>query len=116
MSVTYTDMRTASESLTPACAQTVVRFSRHWRTWSPIEPSTSAPVVGAIGTWPEQNSRPPEGTAELNGHPEAGRYGPAGAGASGAVTGWRCDTGTALLSEGADRAHTSGPVTQLAGV
>src|ERR671932_809127 len=78
-------MRTASESWAPAAAQTVVRLSRHWRAWSPIDPSTRLPVLGSMGTWPEQKSRPPERTAWL--------YGPAGLGASGAVTGWRCDTG-----------------------
>src|SRR3954454_22252773 len=93
-------MRTASDSLTPACAQTVVRFSRHWRAWSPIEPSTSAPVAGSIGTWPEQNRRPPERTAWL--------YGPPGFGASVAVTGWRCDTVRRSFAKGRDRADTSG--------
>jgi hypothetical protein len=48
-------------------------------------------VLGSIGTWPEQKSRPPERTAWL--------YGPAGLGASGAVTGWRCDTGEGLSEE-----------------
>src|SRR3954451_2954095 len=92
MSVTYTAIRTASASETPAALQTVVRFSRHWRAWSPMDPSTSDPVAGSIGTWPEQNSRPPERTAWL--------YGPAGFGASGAVTGWRCDTVRRSFSDG----------------
>src|SRR5918911_87531 len=78
-------IRTASESWAPAAVQTVVRLSRHWRAWSPIEPSTRLPVLGSIGTWPEQKSSPPERTAWL--------YGPAGLGASGAVTGWRGETG-----------------------
>src|SRR3954465_13590555 len=92
-------MRTASESFTPAWAHTVVRFSRHWRAWSPIEPSTSAPVAGSIGTWPEQNSRPAERTADLYGPAGGGAAGagggggaPAGVGASCAVKGFRCDT------------------------
>jgi hypothetical protein len=42
------------------------------------------PVAGSIGTWPEQNSSPPDRTAWL--------YGPAGAGASGAITASRWDT------------------------
>src|SRR4051794_41977958 len=93
-------MRTASESWAPAASTTVLRFSRHWRAWSPIDPSARLPVLGSIGTWPEQKSRPPERTAWL--------YGPAGLGASGAGTGWRGGTGGGL-SRGAEGPGTSGP-------
>src|ERR671928_1507649 len=95
------DIRTASESCAPAASHTVVRFSRHWRAWSPIDPSARLPVLGSIGTWPEQKSRPPERTAWL--------YGPAGLGASGAVTGWRCDTVRWPFRGGRTKADTSGP-------
>src|SRR3954447_16515493 len=105
MSVTYTAMRTASDSMTPVCAQTVVRFSRHWRAWSPIDPSTSAPVAGSIGTWPEQNSRPPERTAWLYGPAGAGGAGggPGGRGRVGRGDGLAVRHGAAFLSEGYGR-------------
>src|SRR5215218_3990427 len=74
-------MRTASERSAPRAAQTILRFSRQRRAWSAIEPSTSVPVSGSSGTWPEQNSSPLLSTAWL--------YGPAGAGAPSAMTGWR---------------------------
>ena len=38
--------RTASSSEAPAAAATIARFSRQRRVWSPMSPSTSAPVPG----------------------------------------------------------------------
>src|SRR4051812_36434710 len=86
-------MRTASERLAPAAAQTVRRFSRHWRACSPGVPPTSSPVSASSGICPEQNSSPPALTAWL--------YGPTAAGASSAVTAWRwCDIGATVACGG----------------
>ena len=46
-----------------AASATIARLSRQRRVWSPIEPSTSLPVSGSTGVWPEQKTRPLEITA-----------------------------------------------------
>src|SRR3954451_18742424 len=73
--------RTASPSDAPAASHTAWRLRRHWRVCSPMSPSTSWPVPGSSGVWPDRKRKPPERTAWL--------YGPTAAGASWAVIGWR---------------------------
>jgi hypothetical protein len=43
----------------PASLSTASRFLQHWAVLSPMLPSMSLPVVGSIGTWPEQKMVPP---------------------------------------------------------
>ena len=70
--------RTASVSEAPAAAATIARLSRQRFVCGPMPPSTSAPVSGSIGVWPDRKISPPLLTAW--------EYGPAAFGAPTAVT------------------------------
>src|SRR5215207_6452738 len=49
--------------LRPAAPRMVLRFSRDWRAWAAMSPSTSLPVAASSGNWPETNTRSPDSMA-----------------------------------------------------
>lgn len=54
MSTRYTFTFTTSSDASPAAASTPKRFRKHRSDWAAMPPSTSAPVAGSRGVWPER--------------------------------------------------------------
>ena len=58
MSARYTVVFTTCSKPTPAAASTCCRLAKTCRVCAAISPSTSCPVCGSSGIWPEQNTHP----------------------------------------------------------
>ena len=74
---------TTLSNVSPSASSTAERFARTCLVWQATQPSTSSPVSGTIGVWPEQNVNSPTLIAA--------EYGPSASGAFSAMTAFFSD-------------------------